>query len=112
MNCRICPAGKPPSKTTEELKQMQTPDAVSEEDKKMRRLRIIVDLTAGVLAQERLTVDEALDLINATRKTVLRLFPGKEETFDVIYGRRFARILRERFAFARPNRGAAEDENR
>jgi hypothetical protein len=69
-----------------------------EEDKKMRRLRVIVDLTAGVLTVERLTADEALDLINATKHTVLRLFPGKEETYDMIYGRRFARIMKERFA--------------
>jgi AcrR family transcriptional regulator len=79
---------------------MQSPATVADEDKQMRRLRIIVDLTALVLAQERMTVDEALDLMNATRKTVLRLFPGKEEAYDIIYGRRFQRILRERFASA------------
>ncbi len=71
-----------------------------EEDKKMRRLRFIVDLTAQGLAQERMSIDEALDLLNATRRTVLRLFPGKEYTYDIIYGRRFQRILRERFESA------------
>ena len=76
---------------------MQSTDPIANEDKKMRRLRIIVDLTAAVLAQEKMTVDEALDLVNATRRTALRLFPGKEETYDMIYGRRFARILKERF---------------
>jgi len=65
---------------------MRSPDRVADENKRMRRLRVIVDLTAGVLAQERLTVDEALDLINATRRTVLRLFPGKEETFRCRWG--------------------------
>ena len=88
---------------------MRSPDRVADENKRMRRLRVIVDLTAGVLAQERLTVDEALDLINATKRTVLRLFPGKEETFDLIYGHRFARILRERFeSAAHSNRSANE----
>jgi predicted deacetylase len=72
-------------------------DALGDEEKKMRRLRIIVDLTAAVLAQEKLTVDEALDLVNATRRTVLHLFPGKERTYDLIYAKRFARIMRERF---------------
>ena len=79
---------------------MRSPDRVADENKRMRRLRVIVDLTAGVLAQERLTVDEALDLINATRRTVLRLFPGKEETFD---------LIRERFeSAAHSNRSANE----
>jgi len=80
---------------------MDSTESLIEEDKKMRRLRFIVDLTAQVLAQERMTIDEALDLLNATRRTVLRLFPGKEDTYDIIYGRRFERILRERFESAR-----------
>ena len=79
---------------------MDSTESLIEEDKKMRRLRFIVDLTAQVLAQERMTIDEALDLLNATRRTVLRLFPGKEDTYDIIYGRRFERILRERFESA------------
>lgn len=79
---------------------METPNPLIDEERKMRRLRIIVDLTAAVLAEERLTIDEALDLINATRRTVLRLFPGKEDTYDIIYGRRFLRILSERFSSA------------
>ena len=90
---------------------MQSLDSIADENKKMRRLRVIVDLTAGVLAQEKLTVDEALDLINATKRTVLRLFPDKEETYDIIYSRRFARILKERFAAARRDDPAACEED-
>ncbi len=77
----------------------------------MRRLRIIVDLTAAVLAEERLTIDEALDLINATKRTVLRLFPGKEDTYDIIYGRRFRRILSERFSSAGGDSGSVAGDN-
>jgi hypothetical protein len=71
---------------------------IQEEERKMRRLRIMVDLTAAVLAQEKLSIDEALDMMNATRRAVLRLFPGKESTYDIIYGKRFERILKARFA--------------
>ena len=67
------------------------------EERKMRRLRIIVDLTAAILSQEKLNIDEALDMMNATKRAVLRLFPDKETTYDIIYGRRFERILRARF---------------
>jgi hypothetical protein len=90
---------------------METPDlqnALLEEEKKLRRLRIIVDLTAAVLAQERLTMDEALDLMNAARGAALRLFPGKEQTYNIIYGRRFSRILKERFESVR---GLEQDED-
>ena len=72
-------------------------DIYLEEEKRMRRLRIIVDLTAAVLAQEEMSIDEALDLMNATKRAVLQLFPGKEHTYDIIYTRRFSRILRDRF---------------
>ena len=76
---------------------MEPPKSILDEERKMRHLRVIVDLTATVLAQEKFTMDEALDLINGTKRAVLRLFPGKEHTYDIIYGRRFERILRERF---------------
>jgi hypothetical protein len=74
-----------------------------EEEKKLRRLRFMMDFTAQVLAQEKLTIDEALDLMNGAKQTALNLFPGKGNTFDMIYGRRFERILRERFASAGRN---------
>ncbi|MBI5116344.1 hypothetical protein HZA56_07700 [Candidatus Poribacteria bacterium] len=89
---------------------MESPDPIVEEEKKMRRLRIMVDLVAAVLAQERMTMDEALDLVNATKRAALNLFPGKGDTFDIIYGRRFARILKERFAFAKLEQQRNEGE--
>jgi len=73
----------------------------------MRRLRLIVDFTAVVLAQEKMSINEALDLINATKRTVLHLFPDKENTYDIIYGRRFAGILKERLSSA----GREENNN-
>ncbi|GAB4342065.1 MAG: hypothetical protein Kow0099_19270 [Candidatus Abyssubacteria bacterium] len=79
------------------MEERERQDALLEEERKLRRLRIIVDLTAAVLAQERLTIDEALDLMNAAKGAALRLFPGKEHTYNIIYERRFSRILKERF---------------
>ncbi|MFQ5604510.1 MAG: hypothetical protein ACE5HS_14670 [bacterium] len=70
-------------------------DKIAEERKKMRRLRVIVDLTAAVLYQGNLTTAEATELVEATRKSVLRLFPDKAETFDLIYKPRFERIIQE-----------------
>ncbi len=92
---------------------MESPNSLLEEEKRIRRLRIMVDLTAAVLAQERMTIDEALDLINATKRAALNLFPDKGDTFDIIYGRRFARILRERFETAKreQQRNIGKDPN-
>ncbi|MFQ5824204.1 MAG: hypothetical protein ACE5JB_09135 [bacterium] len=75
---------------------MAAPEEIAEEQKKIRQLRTIVDLTAVVLYQGNLTPLEALELVEATKKSVLSLFPDKEETFDLIYKPRFERIIKDR----------------
>ena len=87
---------------------MESLNAIKDEEEKMRRLRLIVDFTAVVLAQEKMSINEALDLINATKRTVLRLFPDKDNTYDIIYGRRFAGILKERLASTDPEENRSE----
>ena len=68
-----------------------------EEEKKMRRLRYIVDLTEAVLMQSDLTLRESLELMDQTKKAALVLFPDKESVYDLIYMPRFRRIIEERF---------------
>ena len=68
-----------------------------EEEKKMRRLRYIVDLTEAVLMQSDLTLRESLELMDQTKKAALVLFPDKESVYDLIYVPRFKRIIEERF---------------
>jgi len=68
-----------------------------EEEKKMRRLRYIVDLTEAVLMQSNLTLRESLELMDQTKKAALVLFPDKESVYDLIYMPRFRRIIEERF---------------
>ena len=72
-------------------------DLVKEEEKNMRRLRWIVDLTQATLMQSDLTLHESLALMNNTKKAALYLFPDKEFVYDLIYTPRFQRILDERF---------------
>ena len=70
---------------------------IKEEEKNLRRLRWIVDLTQATLMQSDLTLHESLLLMNNTRKAVLYLFPDKEFVYDLVYTSRFQRILDERF---------------
>ncbi|MBN2365764.1 MAG: hypothetical protein JXL67_06330 [Calditrichaeota bacterium] len=70
---------------------------VEEEKKNLRRLQLMVDLTIQILYQSKeMTLPEALAHIMSARKFALQLFPGKGETFDLIYKPRMMRILRER----------------
>jgi len=72
-------------------------EALAAEERKIRRLGRAMDLTAALLWSVDLTLEEARDVVNHAKLTALNLFPGKEETFDLIYGSRFRRILVEKY---------------
>lgn len=75
-------------------------ELIREEEKRMKRLRLIVNFTEAVLMQSDLSVPEALQMMESTRKAALTLFPGKEFVYDLIYTPKFQRILHERFAIS------------
>jgi hypothetical protein len=71
---------------------------IQEEKKRIRRLRVLVDLTTNVLYQDdSLTLEEALQLLEGAEKAILKMFPDKQQTFDIVLRPRFERILRERW---------------
>lgn len=71
---------------------------IEEENKRIRRFRVLVDLTRSVIYQDAtLKHSEACQMVMNLRKVVSVLFPGKEGTFDLILWPRFDRVLRERF---------------
>ncbi len=72
-------------------------EALQEEELKLRKLRRIMDFTAALLWQADLSLSEAQKLVADARLRALELFPGKEETFNLIYGSRFRRILVEKY---------------
>ena len=77
---------------------MEHNEDLLEEEKRLRRLRLLVDVTAQVLAEDdKLTLCEALRLIEAARTAALRLFPDKDETFELVIRPRLERIVLERF---------------
>ncbi len=56
-----------------------------------------MDVAAALLWKVNLTLEEAQDVVNHAKHTALQLFPDKEDTFDLIYGARFRRILAEKY---------------
>ncbi len=72
--------------------------ALVDEEKKLRMLRLVIDLNQAVLMQQRdLTLREAFEIMKNTKLAALNLFPDKEEAYELIYAPRFRRIIRERF---------------
>ncbi len=66
-----------------------------EEGQRLRYLRTLVDLAANIIMQTGLERAEAERMVEDMRRRILRLFPGKEETYDLIYRPRFERLIRE-----------------
>lgn len=75
----------------------QNQNSLQLEEAKLQKLRGITNLTVALLHQADLTLADAQTLIAQTRSKALALFPDKADTFDLIYGSRFRRILAERY---------------
>ena len=70
---------------------------IEEENRRIRTLRLLVDFALAYLAQTQLPLEEAQAVVQGVKKQAMRLFPEKEETFDLIYLPRFRRLLREKY---------------
>ncbi len=71
---------------------------IDEEDKKIRRLQIMMSMVMSVLYQDpNLTLEEASELVANSKKAALAMFPDKELAYDLIYQPRLQRVLNERF---------------
>ena len=94
-----CKNGEPIEKNRAKLyyKHSMNSDDLADEEKRMRRLRLLVDLNQAVLMQANLTLREAFEIMRSTKNAALALFPDKGDVFDLIYAPRFKRIIRERF---------------
>lgn len=82
-------------KDTTRTKHMK--DEVLDEEKKVRRLRFIVDFALNFIRTQNITHEHALSIVEGVKKHTLTLFPGKEDEFDLIYAPRFKRVLNEKF---------------
>jgi hypothetical protein len=88
----------PVSSSAEDQNSSQSPEELKEENRKIRRLQIMMSMVTQVIAQDSsLTVDEASEMVADTRKAALAMFPDKELAFDLIYWPRLQRLMRERY---------------
>ena len=72
-----------------------SPEELAEENKRTRRLQIVVSLVMNLISQGNLPYAEAVAMVASTRRIALKLFPGKETAFDIIYQPKLKRLLNE-----------------
>ncbi len=70
---------------------------IQEENRKIRFLRFLVDLSIAEIQESDLSAEEGLKIVEDVKRAACNLFPGKEETFELIYRPRFMRVLYEKF---------------
>ena len=72
--------------------------AIELERKKVRRLQWMMSMVRSTISQnDRMPVEEASELIASARKAALRMFPGKESTYDLLYRPRFQRLMQGKY---------------
>ena len=80
---------------SEDGKRKPTKEEIDEESRRVRRLRIVVHLALNIIAQGEIPIEEAHELVAATRSVALQLFPGKGDVYDLIYRPKFQRLINE-----------------
>jgi hypothetical protein len=76
----------------------QSPQEKIEEQRKIRRLQMMMDMVMSVISQDgSLTVDQAAELVADSKKAALAMFPDKELAYNIIYKPRLQRLMRERY---------------
>ena len=68
---------------------------LQQENRKIRLLRIATDFLVHILMMRSVVPEEADRMIRGLREFALKLFPGKERAFDLIYLPRFRRAMLE-----------------
>ena len=80
------------------MANVPTAAEIQAEKKRTRRLQFMMSMVMNVIGQnDRMSVEEASELIASARKAALTMFPGKELAYDLIYRPRFQRLMTEKY---------------
>ncbi len=93
----MCPERKPYESVEVTEKNLDKATEIALENRKIRRLRILVDFTLALIAQSDIPLEEAQALAAAVKKQALLMFPDKNDTYDLIYGSKFRRLITEKY---------------
>jgi hypothetical protein len=77
--------------------EMGASEELKEENRKIRYLRFLVDFSILSIQQDDVSLGEALRVVEDVKRVACTFFPGKEDTFELIYRPRFNRVIQERF---------------
>jgi hypothetical protein len=68
---------------------------IDEESRRIRRLRIVVNMSLGLIAQGGMPYEEAQEIVAAAKRLAEDLFPGKGHVFEMLYRPQFRRLIND-----------------
>lgn len=68
---------------------------IDEESRRIRRLRIVVNMSLGLIAQGGMPYEEAQEIVAAAKRLAEDLFPGKGHVFELLYRPQFRRLIND-----------------
>lgn len=81
-----------------EYESQTEPSSAFFERRRLRRVRMIVELTLNLISSDRTTsYREARSLVECARKAILDIFPGFENRYERVVHPYFTRVLQERW---------------
>ncbi|MBI4443157.1 MAG: hypothetical protein HY649_07260 [Acidobacteria bacterium] len=80
-----------------EVQRKPSQAELQEENRRLRRLQLMVSMVMSVISQSNLPVEEASELVASARRAALNLFPDKELAYDLIYKPRLQRLMAEKY---------------
>ena len=74
---------------------MTDPDLIADEARRARKVRQVVDIATAFILQSAMSRSEAEAVVAHAREVILQLFPDGEQVYEVVYARRFRRLIDE-----------------
>jgi hypothetical protein len=72
---------------------LPTKAEIDEESRRIRHLRIVVNLSLSVIAQGGMRYEEAQEMAASAKRLAEELFPGKGHVFELLYRPQFRRLI-------------------
>lgn len=66
---------------------------IDDESRRLRRLRLVVQLSLSLIAEGDMPFEEAQELAASARRLAEQLFPGKGHVYDLLYRPQFHRLI-------------------
>jgi len=74
---------------------LPTKSDIDEESRRIRRLRIVVNLSLSLIAQGDMPYEDAQEMLASAKRLAEDLFPGKGHVFELLYRPQFRRLIND-----------------